>query len=240
MGHPRSLTLATLSATAALATPAALASPTLQADRQCYTPGESITFSGGGYSPGGEVDFLFLLTGRYGSQMLTAREPSLADATGAIREVFEAPRLASSDDTQEQLVTTANDATRLSPGAPAMPKEETFGTTTVTLSIWDVFVPPWDRGKVDPHRRVKVSAYGYEPAKKLWAHYVLNGRRVKTVLVGRLKGPCGNLTKTMREFPFRPVRRGVYSVYFQGSRRLDKRIGTPYRRVRVTAAKAVP
>jgi hypothetical protein len=70
----------------------------------------------------------------------------------------------------------------------------------------------------------------------LWAHYVLRGKRVKSLLVGSLTGPCGDLTKTIRQFPFRPVRAGTYAVYFQGSKTLNKRLGTPYRKVRVDAA----
>ena len=84
-----------------------------------------------------------------------------------------------------------------------------------------------------PARQDEDPAYGYEPATKLWAHYVLKGKRVKTVEIGALKGPCGDLKKTIRQFPFRPVARGTYSIYFQGSRTLDKSLGTPYRRVRV-------
>ena len=226
----------TLGAAAVIATlPAsAQAAPTLQADKPCYTPGEPITFTGTGYTPGGEVGFFFSLMGENGSKLLSAREPEIVDATGAIRAVFNAPPLASSDDTREQLFTTANDQARMAPDAPALPPEETFGVSQVELSIFGVWVDEWERhGRIDPRGKTKITAYGYEPATKLFAHYVLNGKRVKTVEIGPLKGPCGDLTKTIRQFPFRPVARGTYAVYFQGTRTLHKEFGTPYRRVRV-------
>ena len=86
---------------------------------------------------------------------------------------------------------------------------------------------PWDRRQVDPRKTVTVRAYGYEPAR-MWAHYVLRSERVKTVYVGALTGPCGNAVKHIREFPFRPVPAGTYSIYFQGSQILNERLGTPY------------
>jgi hypothetical protein len=216
---------------------ASAAMPTLQTDRPCYTPGESITYTGGGYTPNGEVDFFFSLMGKNGSKLL-AGNPTDADGSGNIRATYEAPELASSDDTSEGLVATANDQARQAPGSTA-PPEDQFGAAEATLSTFDVFVPPWDDHKVDPRRKVRVKAFGYEPATRLWAHYVRNGHLVKTVFIGKLRGPCGNLTKRIREFPFRPVPAGTYAVYFQGSKRLDKRQGTPYRRVRVSARKAV-
>jgi hypothetical protein len=215
------------------------ASPSLQTDRACYTPGETISYTGGGYTPGGSVSFFFQLSGDHGNQLLAANDPVAADPAGTIAARFGAPSLASSDDTTEELFTTANDQSRMGPSGPIGDPADAFGVTSVTLSIFDVFVPPWDRGKVDPRRKVKVSAYGYEPATRLWAHYVRNGHLVKTVSIGALHGACGNLTKRMRQFPFRPVPAGTYAVYFQGSKHLDKRIPTPYRKVRVSAAKAV-
>jgi hypothetical protein len=219
---------------AASTAPAAQAAATLQTDKPCYTPDEQMMLTGGGYTPGGHVNFVFQLAGKYGSNLLMSRAPAFADASGAISEPFGAPQLASSDDTQEQLFVTANDETRLAPGAPPMPPEETFAAATTMLSAFDVFVTAWEGNRVDPRGKTRIAAYGYEPAKQLWAHYVLRGKRVKTVLIGPLTGPCGDLTKTIRQFPFRPVPAGTYSVYFQGSRLLDKRLGTPYLKVRVT------
>ncbi|MDP9294056.1 MAG: hypothetical protein M3O90_06490 [Actinomycetota bacterium] len=216
---------------------ASAAMPTLQADRPCYTPGERITFTGNGYTPSGNVNFLFTVNGKHGNQVLSAKRPTVADPAGNLRDLFDALDLAPSDDTRETVTATANDQTRLENENP--PTEDSFGATTFLLSNFDILVPPWDRGIVNPRRKVTVRAFGYEPSTKLWAHYVLGGKRVATVFVGNLTGPCGDLTKTMREFPFRPVRAGTYAVYFQGSRTLDRGIRTPYSKVRVSKGKAV-
>ena len=44
---------------AAILPASAQAAPTLQTDKPCYTPDEPITFTGNGYTPGGEVGFFF-------------------------------------------------------------------------------------------------------------------------------------------------------------------------------------
>jgi hypothetical protein len=236
--------MATLRAAAAIAAgviamPAsAAAAPTLQLDRPCYTPGEDITFTGTGYTPSGNVNLFFSLHGESGNNLLSASRPSVADAAGNIREVLAAPKLASTDDTRETLSVTANDETRLQ---SAPPSADSFGAAQTLLSTWDVFVTPWDNGTVDPRKKVKFRAYGFEPATQLWAHYVLGGRRVASAFVGKLTGPCGDLKKTLREFPFRPVPAGTYAVYFQGSRVFDKTVPwIRYPKVRVTKEKAVP
>jgi hypothetical protein len=68
---------------------------------------------------------------------------------------------------------------------------------------------------------------------------VLKGKRVKSVLIGNLTAPCGDLIKHIREFPFRPVPPGNYTVYFTGSQQLDKHSGGAYRNVIVSKAKAI-
>ena len=103
---------------------------------------------------------------------------------------------------------------------------------------WETAVPA--PGK--PRRVVTLRTYGWTALTgTLYAHYVRQGRLVHTVALGRLRGPCGDLTRTMREFPFRPVPAGSYLVQFDT--RLDwikaaGRLG--YRRVVVKPADAVP
>jgi hypothetical protein len=213
------------------------AMPTLKADRGCYTPGEAITLTGAGFTPGSSVGFFFQPMGAHGNNLLASSAPATADVGGNFSTRYGAPKLASSDDVQEQLFITANEQTPA--GQPDPPEGPPFGVAQVLLSTFDVLVAPWDRSQVDPRKMITVRAYGYEPSTKLWAHYVLRGKRVKTVYVGALTGPCGNAVKHMREFPFRPVAAGTYSVYFQGSQTLNKLIGTPYRQVTVPRAKAI-
>lgn len=231
--------LAAAAITCAIAVPsaAAQAAPTLHADRPCYTPGEAMTLTGAGFTPGSAVGFFFQLMGAHGNNLLSGDTPSTADPAGSFTTRYGAPKLASSDDLQEQLIVTANEQPPA--GQPPPATGPPFGVAQVLVSTFDVVVAPWDRKQVDPRKTITVRAYGYEPATKLWAHYVLRGKRIKTVYVGALTGPCGNAVKHMREFPFRPVPAGTYSVYFQGTQTLNKRIGTPYRQVIVPRAKAI-
>jgi hypothetical protein len=211
----------------------AAATPTLTVDKPCYTSGEDITFNGGGYTPSGNVGFLFSLKGPKGSNILGFRPPAVADTAGGIHYVARAPDLASSDDTEEDLFATANDETRLAP--PNVPDANSFGAAQAKLSVWDVSADPWDSGLAAPLKRMKIRAFGFEPAKRLWAHYVLHGKVVKTVALGALQGPCGDLTKTIRQFPFRPVPAGTYQVYFEGQKVFDKHgAWIRYRKVKVT------
>jgi hypothetical protein len=79
---------------------------------------------------------------------------------------------------------------------------------------------------------MKIQAFGFEPATRLWAHYVLRGKVPKTVALGALKGPCG-------KFPFRPVPAGTSQVYFQGKKAFDKQ-GSWIRYPKVKVTTAIP
>jgi hypothetical protein len=54
-------------------------------------------------------------------------------------------------------------------------------------------------------------------ARRFYAHYTRGGKLVKTIRVGALTGACGNITRHMREFPFRPVASGTWRVQFDTS-----------------------
>jgi hypothetical protein len=74
----------------------------------------------------------------------------------------------------------------------------------------------------------------------LYAHYFLKGKLKKTVRIGALTGDCGNLTKKMKQFPFRPVPAGDYRIDFDTSRAyLRNAEGIRYPHVKVPASKAV-
>lgn len=221
-------------ATAGLAAPAA-AAPVLQADQECYTPGESMTLTGTGYQPSSAIGLFFSLGGRHGRDILGLRDPITADSAGNVRVSVPAPDLASSDDTEEDVTATANPQT----GGP--PDPTTVGIAQFKLSTWDVLVTPWRQHRGEPGRRVRLHAYGWEPMTTLWAHYLHGGRTLADVRIGALTGPCGDLSRTIREFPFRPVPAGSYTIYFSGARRLDRRhdawVRIPH--VRVPASRAI-
>jgi hypothetical protein len=230
-----------LIAAAALAVPAtAGAAPTLNVDLPCYSPGQPISVSGAGYTPSGAVGLLFALSGAHGNTMVAPKDPFTADAAGGLGVKLGAPSLASDNDLRERVTLTANDQARLGPTGPIGPPEETFATTQFQLSAVDVLVGPWLNGHASPRALTTVKVVGFEPFRTVYAHYFLNGKRLKTVRLGAVTGPCGDLTKKVRQFPFRPVPAGTYKVRFTGTPFYDPEgfwIG--YRNVVVPKSKAV-
>jgi hypothetical protein len=228
-----------LGALVVLALPAAAAaSTTLTVDRPCYTPGQAINVAGAGYTPGGQVAMLASLHGRFGNDIGMYEHPLTPDVAGNIGGRLRAPDLASSDDTEEQVTLTANDQQRIEQNAPP---EEQFGAAVFKLSVFGVAVAAWDRGRVDPRKATTFTAYGFEGlGPVLYEHYLLRGKLVKTVRLGALSGDCANLTKKMKQFPFRPVPPGDYRVDFDTSPRYSPRAeGVFIPHVKVSRSKAV-
>jgi hypothetical protein len=227
--------------TAALAAPAlASAAPTVGTDLPCYSPGMPIALGGAGYTPGGDVGLIFQLSGAHGNNLVAPKDPLKADAAGGISARLPAPQLASDNDLRETVTLTANDQTRLGQTAPPLPPEETFGVTQFQLSAVDVLVRPWLNGHVNPRALTTFKVVGWAPFRKVYAHYLLNGKRFKTVLIGSVSGPCGDLTKKVRQFPFRPVPAGRYRIRFTGTSFYDPQgFWVGYREVVVPKAKAV-
>jgi hypothetical protein len=218
-----------LIAAAALAAPAtAVAAPTIKADLPCYYPGQPIALSGAGYTPGGDVGLSFQLAGARGNNTVASKDPLKADAAGGIGASLPAPDLASDSDLRETVTVTATDPANV------------FGTTQFLLTAVGVRVAPWFGGRGNPRALTTFKVVGWEPLRKIYAHYFLKGRRLKTVEIGSVSGPCGDLTKKLRQFPFRPVPAGRYTIRFSGSRVFDPEgfwIG--YRDVVVPRPKAV-
>jgi hypothetical protein len=198
-----------LIAAAALAAPAtAAAAPTINADLPCYFPGQPIALSGAGYTAGGRVGLTLQLAGPRGNNTV-APNPLTADPAGGIAGKLPAPELASDSDLREMVTLTAND-----PSA-------TSATTQFLLTAIGVQVTPWFSGRANPRALTTFRIVGWEPLRRVYAHYFLKGKRLKTVEIGAVSGPCGDLTKKLRQFPFRPVPAGHYSIRFSGSRFFD-------------------
>jgi hypothetical protein len=237
----RRLLLAAMVVVSALAVvPAvAAASPALRADRACYRPGDSITMAASAFTPNAPIGFIFQLHGDNGSQILSGDHNLSADVTGALTATYRAPDLASSDDRREELFITANDQTKFGPKGPIGPPEDSFADVTTRLSQWDVLADAWMNGRGDPRRIVHLRAFGWTHEKTLWAHYFLGTKRIKSVRIGALQGACGDLTKRIRQFPFRPVAAGAWTIRFTGAQVFDKRDMWISYRVRVPADKAI-
>lgn len=203
------------------AAPAA-AAPTLSAERPCYATDHDdvLTFHGTGFTPGEEV--AVMLRGSHTG--LSAW--SVADAAGTIKAgggVPPLPVLGFPATVHRALVTaTAADLNRLD--TPPTDPLNAFATTTLTITDWALTVSSWEgtRGIPAGHPRAMATfaatGWTWVHGTPLYAHYLRDGRLVRTVRLMIPAGPCGDATAQMPEFPFRPVPAGTYRVLFSPHR----------------------
>jgi len=224
-------------AVGALLPAGALARPSYDFDAPCYSEGDSMVFSGGGYTPNGEVNLLFSANGRIGGTYGTR-----ADANGAIGGRLNVPDMDrfmdSSEDTTE-VFSSANDRTRLDAEGPS---ENGAGFTTFQFARFGFRLrTPGDRD-ITPRRSVTVAATGYTNAvgKRAYLHYRRGGRTLKTVRLGTFKTACGNVTRTLpRAFPFKPVPAGEYTLTVNASRTSAARAPRTWDKIKVARRDAV-
>jgi hypothetical protein len=227
-------TATALACGASVVAPALASAATVSVDHECYRPGQTTQVTGEGYTPGGEVALSFNLlgaSGGTGSDLLLTQ----ADSAGRIAMNTFGPVLPPKESPATVLL-AATDQEQAQQGQPPLV------STQFTLENFEAFVYPWNRGTGTPGRRAQYDMAGFtlETGRTLYAHYLFNGRLRKTVAVGRLRGPCGELSKSARQFPFRPVPAGIWSIKVDTSRRYPNRsVGHRYRHVRVSQAHAV-
>ncbi len=78
-------------------------------------------------------------------------------------------------------------------------------------------------GYEKPTASISLDVHGFIEGGTLYAHYVHNGRHFKTTSVGALQGPCGTLSKRIAKFPFRPLKKGGWTVQFDNRRSYQHR-----------------
>ncbi len=71
-----------------------------------------------------------------------------------------------------------------------------------------------------PTSRVTVTARGFAPGKRIYAHFRYGGVTRRTVSIGIAKGPCGIATKRMRALPTK-TRYGSWRAYIDQSKRFS-------------------
>ena len=214
---PRSL-LAGLVAVLAALLPAAVAhaAPTLTFDQSCYSPGDAMTFSGAGYTPGGSVAMFF---NSFATQEI-GHYDTTADAAGAIAGRLDVPDpddFLGENDSASGMGVSANDNARLEAGAGP---EQAVGSATFQLSRYEVRVEQPNGRTPRARKRMRVTAAGFTTArgKTLYAHYRRNRRTAKTMKLGRLGGDCGDLTRTLARGLPRGLPAGRYELVFNTSR----------------------
>jgi hypothetical protein len=202
----------------AAATATAQGAPTITISpaKPCYLTGERISASGGGFTPGGAVQF------KVDDQVLGSLA---ADAAGNVAAQVGLPRL-------RGVTSHALSATDL--GDPGLTAAASFmGTTNM------VTVKP---KKADAGTRLRLQGSGFLAGDRVYMH--VRGRGYKSdKRVGSTKGPCGTFSKRTRIVPS-GARSGKYRVQFDAKRRYSKRttprvVGTMTvtRRVRSSAAR---
>jgi hypothetical protein len=177
--------------------------PTLESALPCASPQSGSRFTGTGYTPSGAVR----LRAHYvvGSDEILDHTVT-ADVNGNIELTSGIP---AGDAVRRQVELTAEDVAH----------PELKAAVRFTMSWFGPFFRPWNTHGPAPGRpgktsMIEASGFILDHGRTLYAHYVLRDRLIATVRVGRLSGPCGALKRRFRQFAFKPVPRGTYSVYF--------------------------
>lgn len=190
--------------------------PTLTSTRPCVSAAVGHEITGTGWTPGGKVQ----VRARYvlGSDSGEAFDRTVqADDAGRIRLTASVP---GGEAITVRTEVTAEDVTRQAAGAPV---EQRTATTQFKATFFGVFYRPWNTdgpATGRPGRVATLEAMGWlGPAARLtdtlYAHYHRVGdRRWRTVRVGRLRGACGGAKFRFREFPWKHVKRGTYTIRF--------------------------
>ncbi|HWI08313.1 MAG TPA: hypothetical protein VNT54_12470 [Solirubrobacteraceae bacterium] len=134
----------------------------------------------------------------------------LADASGVLKGLAAPPALASPATNLESFSLIAADPTN--PSLTAGP----FAFSVVRFGMTRSPAPQ------RPDQRVKFSARGYVPGKRVYAHFRHRGRTRRTVTLGVAKGPCGITSRRMRALPTK-LRYGTWRVYVDQSERFSSR-----------------
>ncbi|HEU0019941.1 MAG TPA: hypothetical protein VFQ14_06585 [Thermoleophilaceae bacterium] len=184
--------LPSLIAIALVAPATASAVATLNVNKPCYGPGEEIAFSGGGYTPSGEV--AVSVSGRQLGVTTANSVGEIAVSTGA-------PAIKGKRRTDFY---TATDQTNLSLAA-GIP---------VHLTSLNVKVTPKNG---NPAKAKRVVARGFTSGKVLWAH-VRRGKAKRNVKVGKLKGAC-KVLDVKRKLFLADAQDGLYNVQFDTKRK---------------------
>jgi hypothetical protein len=213
-----------LTATLAPAAVAQTPQPTLAFDHPCYAAQEPIGFSGAGYTPNGLIDMLFTANGRAGSDV------ARADPAGHLAGVTAVPEedlLLTPGQNRVTVAVTANDRTRVD--ANQQPPESQFGAAAFTFTrSWTVLPRTLRAGRRAPVRTIGWTTYS---GKRLYILLFKGRQRKASVPLGRLKGDCGDLRKSVR-VP-RKLAKGRYTVVVSLSRVRRGHLYVEFKRVRV-------
>jgi hypothetical protein len=234
--------VAGLGAFAALLVGASVASaaPALSLSRPCLTAGEQVAVTGSGFTPNGPLQIVLRIDSDQVHESEILPLSLTADATGSLpaNAFVTLHKLISPLDSRETITVTVNDLTRLGSGTPPGPDSSASAQLIASQNL--LFVLPWELHHASPLKKTTFLAIGFEPFKTLYLFYKLHGKVVKRVRLGTLTGPCGDLVRTMPQFPFRPVAAGDYTILVGPTKSASRDLTlVAYKHVRVAKAKAV-
>jgi hypothetical protein len=195
--------------------------PSVTVAAPCYTPGDPIVEVGKGFTPGAAVNETVSFTDPATSMPLGSLQtpPLTTQPDGSFTRALRAPDLRRNIDAREAAQAVFAEVADPTKSA----------TVTWTLSVWFVDVAEWDGTRVataKPGTKMTVSAMGWTGlGPSLYAHYVRGSTEVKAVKLGALTGPCRDLSRRrVRQFPFKAVKPGKWTVYFSTTKVFDKRL----------------
>jgi hypothetical protein len=206
----------------ALAVPALAAAqvppgaPAVALNSTCFTPGDPMVESGSGFTPGAPVNLSVSILDPSSTPLGTLTAPVVtAAADGTFARALKTPALLRDADRREMATSTYAD--QLDPTKSAI--------VHWTLSAWGVRVPEWNTSNIaNPRRKMTIDATGWTNlGPSLYAHYFRSSTKVKSVKLGALTGDCKDLKKRVRQFPFKEVKPGQWTVYFSTTAVFDKR-----------------
>ena len=169
---------------------------TIAVNGPCFVVGDSITASGGGFSPGAAVSYSFDGVGS-GS--------GAADGAGNVSTQLFAPPI-DANAVVHTFNLTATDQNNLA-NVASVPVTVTKLTATI------------DPQRAKPARKVRFSIRGLQPGRQVYLHYVLHRRARATVALGKPSPPCGSLVVRRRFFPMATPSVGTWYFQFDESRR---------------------
>jgi hypothetical protein len=191
---------------AAMLAPAARAAEVTVAT-PCVAEGDAVGLRGSGFTPGARVR-LTMERGPGPRTLVDTTEPA-ADGAGVVAGNYQL---------ENETGWFGAEETRFAMTLRLFESAAVNAATTFTFSRWNVGYT----GRLAPGRAVTLSAVGFTQAvgRPLYAHYVRRGRRVRSVRLGVLRGPCGDRRVRLRDaFPFRPVAAGAWAIRVNARRR---------------------
>jgi hypothetical protein len=192
----------------AAATPTASAAPVVQT-QACvpYVAGEKTMLLGvAGFAPGSFVQLHTTSAASATPRILTSGR---LDGIGSYSEAVSPPPFTKNNGNRETFNLIASDSTN--PAAPLAAFTQ-FQVVRFGLTV----VPEPKR----PSTRVKFTARGFTPDKRIYAHFRFAGKTRRTVSLGIAKGPCGIASKRMRALPTK-ARYGTWRAYIDQSKRFS-------------------